>query len=83
MTRNGLALNPEDPPILVCADLQAQYLGDDCAGGREVSQCLALIALWRAELWPVLHLKRIRAGRVVRSFIEADRLGRAIPPAAR
>jgi hypothetical protein len=58
MTRNRLALNPEDPPILVCADLQAQYLGDDCAGGREVSQCLALIALWRAELWPVLHLKR-------------------------
>ena len=59
MTRSVLALNPKDPPILVCADLQAQYLGDDCANGREASQCLALLALWRAELWPVLHLKRI------------------------
>jgi hypothetical protein len=59
MTRNGQALNPEDPPILVCADLQAQYLGDDCASSREASQCLALLALWRTELWPVLHLKRI------------------------
>jgi len=59
MTRSGLALNPADPPILVCADLQAQYLDDECASGREASQCLALLALWRAELWPVLHLKRI------------------------
>jgi nicotinamidase-related amidase len=59
MTQNGLALNPEDPPILVCADLQAQYLDNDSASGREASQCLALLALWRAELWPVLHLKRI------------------------
>ena len=59
MTRGGLALNPENPPILVCADLQAQYLDDDCASGRAAAQCRALLALWRAELWPVLHLKRI------------------------
>src|SRR5262249_10069174 len=26
---------------------------------REASRCLALLELWRAELWPVLHLKRI------------------------
>ena len=57
MTRGGLALKPEDPPILVCADLQAQYL--DEIAGLEATRCLALLALWRAELWPVLHLKRI------------------------
>jgi nicotinamidase-related amidase len=59
MTRGGLALNHEDPPILVCADLQAKHLSGECAGGPEASRCLALIELWRAELWPVLHLKRI------------------------
>ncbi len=59
MTRGGLAQSPADPPILVCADLQAQYLGDACVAGPAASRCLALLALWRAELWPVLHLKRI------------------------
>ena len=59
MTQDGLALSREDPPILICADLQAQHLGGECAGGLEVSRCLALLGLWRAELWPVLHLKRI------------------------
>ena len=57
MTRGGLALNPEGPPILVCADLQAQYL--DEIAGPEATRCLALLELWRVELWPVLHLKRI------------------------
>ena len=57
--QGGLALSPADPPILICADLQAQHLGGECAGGLEVSRCLALLGLWRAELWPVLHLKRI------------------------
>jgi nicotinamidase-related amidase len=59
MTQAGLALSREDPPILVCADLQVQHLSGECVGGPEVSQCLALLELWRAELWPVLHLKRI------------------------
>ena len=59
MTRRVVALSPGDPPILVCADLQAQYLDDECVAGPEVRRCLALLALWRAELWPVLHLKRI------------------------
>jgi nicotinamidase-related amidase len=59
MTRNGPALNPGNPPILVCADLQVQYLNDEFVAGREALQCLALLALWRAELWPVLHLKRV------------------------
>jgi hypothetical protein len=57
VTRGGLALNPEDPPILVCADLQAQYLNE--IAGPEAARCLALLELWRAELWPVMHLKRI------------------------
>jgi len=57
VTRAGLALNPEDPPILVCADLQAQYLNEIAC--PEATRCLALLELWRVELWPVLHLKRI------------------------
>ncbi|MFL6838013.1 MAG: isochorismatase family protein [Bradyrhizobium sp.] len=54
----------DDPPILVCADLQVEYLtqgrrhvildGDDAT-----SRCLELLALWRDNLWPVMHLKRI------------------------
>lgn len=54
----------DDPPILVCADLQVEYLTQgrrhlildgDVAGAR----CLALLTLWRDNLWPVMHLKRI------------------------
>jgi nicotinamidase-related amidase len=54
----------EDPPILVCADLQTEYLTE----GRShaitdaeaiTSRCLELMMLWRANLWPVVHLKRI------------------------
>lgn len=47
------------PPILVCADLQVQYLGEACGADRAAARLLAVLGLWRAELWPVLHLKRI------------------------
>jgi nicotinamidase-related amidase len=54
----------DDPAILVCADLQTEYLTE---GRRHViadaeaitSRCLELMALWRNNLWPVMHLKRI------------------------
>jgi len=54
----------DDPPILICADLQIEYLTE---GRRHVitdaepimSQCLELLTLWRNQLWPVMHLKRI------------------------
>ncbi|QPF88922.1 isochorismatase family protein [Bradyrhizobium commune] len=54
----------DDPPILVCADLQVEYL---TPGRRHVildgevatSRCLELLTLWRSNLWPVMHLKRI------------------------
>ena len=54
----------DDPPILVCADLQIEYLTE---GRRHVitdaepvmSRCLELLTLWRSNLWPVMHLKRI------------------------
>ena len=59
MTRGGAALSSRDPPVLVCADLQAQYLAEDRFAGSEAERCLALLELWRTELWPVLHLKRI------------------------
>ena len=54
----------EDPPILICADLQTEYLTE----GRShvitdaeaiTSHCLELLTLWRDNLWPVMHLKRI------------------------
>ena len=53
-----------DPPILVCADLQTEYLTE----GRShliadadaiVPRCLELMTLWRGNLWPIIHLKRI------------------------
>jgi nicotinamidase-related amidase len=62
--RKMMASLHEDPPILICADLQIEYLTE---GRRHViadadaitSRCLELLTLWRNNLWPVLHLKRI------------------------
>ena len=54
----------DDPPILVCADLQTEYLTE----GRShviadpdaiMPRCLELMTIWRDNLWPVMHLKRI------------------------
>jgi nicotinamidase-related amidase len=54
----------DDPPILVCADLQTEYVTE----GRShvisdadaiTSRCLELMTSWRDNLWPVMHLKRI------------------------
>ena len=59
MTRRGATLCLKGPPILVCSDLQAQYLDEERTSDREASQCLTLLGLWRTQLWPVLHLKRI------------------------
>lgn len=54
----------DDPPLLICADLQGEYLAD---GRRHriadadtiMPRCLALMKLWRDNLWPLIHLKRI------------------------
>jgi len=62
--RKPLVSVHDDPLILVCADLQIEYLTE---GRRHViadadaisSRCLELMTLWRNNLWPVLHLKRI------------------------
>ena len=53
-----------DPPMLVCADLQVEYLTEGrshaISDAEEImSRCQELLALWRANLWPVMHLKRI------------------------
>ena len=65
MTNRKLVVSiHDDPPILVCADLQIEYLTE---GRRHViadadaisSRCLELMTLWRNNLWPILHLKRI------------------------
>lgn len=54
----------DDLPILVCADLQAEYLTEGRShfiadAGAITSRCLELMTLWRKNLWPVMHLKRI------------------------
>ena len=54
----------DDPPILVCADLQVEYLTEGrshfIADAEAItSRCLQLMTLWRNNLWPVMHLKRI------------------------
>jgi nicotinamidase-related amidase len=54
----------DDPPILVCADLQVEYLTQGrrhviLDGDAATSRCLELLTLWRDNLWPVMHLKRI------------------------
>jgi nicotinamidase-related amidase len=54
----------DDPPILVCADLQAEYLTPGrrhviADGDAATARCLELLTLWRKNLWPVMHLKRI------------------------
>jgi nicotinamidase-related amidase len=59
-----LASVHNDPPILVCADLQVEYLTPGrrhviLDGDATTSRCLALLTMWRDNLWPVMHLKRI------------------------
>src|SRR6516225_3825078 len=54
----------DDPLVLVCADLQVEYLipGRRHAvldGDAAVMRCLELLVLWRSRGWPVMHLKRI------------------------
>ncbi|MBV9560457.1 MAG: isochorismatase family protein [Bradyrhizobium sp.] len=58
------AFSDNEPPILICADLQIEYLTE----GRShvisdaeaiMSRCLELMTFWRDRLWPVVHLKRI------------------------
>jgi len=58
-----LSIN-DDPPILVCADLQIEYLTEGrrhliVDGDAAAARCLELLTLWRSNLWPVMHLKRI------------------------
>jgi nicotinamidase-related amidase len=53
-----------DPPILVCADLQVDYLTQGrrhvvVDGEAAIARAVQLLALWRANLWPVMHVKRI------------------------
>jgi hypothetical protein len=54
----------DDPPVLICADLQCEYLAQGrrhrIANAEAVMPCcLELMTFWRDNLWPVIHLKRI------------------------
>jgi len=62
--RKPLVSVHDDPLILVCADLQIEYLTEGrrhvIADADAISlRCLELMTLWRNNLWPILHLKRI------------------------
>lgn len=64
LNRRAMINLHDDPPILVCADLQAEYLTEGrshfIADAETItSRCLELMTLWRNNLWPVMHLKRI------------------------
>jgi nicotinamidase-related amidase len=65
MTDRKFALSMhEDPPILICADLQTEYLTEGrshviTSAGAVTAQSLELLTHWRGNLWPVMHLKRI------------------------
>jgi len=53
-----------NPPILVCTDLQTEYLTEGRShaigdAGAIMPCCLELMRIWRDNLWPVMHLKRI------------------------
>jgi nicotinamidase-related amidase len=59
-----LASIHDDPPVLICADLQVEYLTPGrrhviLDGAATTARCLELLTLWRSNLWPVMHLKRI------------------------
>ncbi|MGY3452985.1 isochorismatase family protein [Bradyrhizobium sp. USDA 4353] len=63
-SRDPFGATDTDPPVLVCADLQCEYLAEGrkhlIADGEVVmARCRQLIELWRGQLWPVVHLKRI------------------------
>jgi nicotinamidase-related amidase len=60
--RKIMASMDDDPLILVCTDLQIEYLaeGDAVTDAEAItSRCLQLLTHWRNNLWPVMHLKRI------------------------
>ena len=60
-----MPVSHDNPLVLVCADLQVEYLIPGRhhvildSGDTAMMQCLELLALWRSNLWPVMHLKRI------------------------
>src|SRR6266481_3059090 len=62
--RKPLVSVHDDPLILVCADLQIEYLTEGrchviADADAITSRCLELMTLWRNNLWPIIHLKRI------------------------
>ena len=63
--RKSVASLMDDAPlILVCADLQIEYLTEGRSHAISdaeaiIARCLELMTLWRHNLWPVMHLKRI------------------------
>ncbi|MGY3551061.1 nicotinamidase-related amidase [Bradyrhizobium sp. USDA 4472] len=59
-----MLVSHDNPLVLVFADLQVEYLIPGrrhviLDGDAAIMRCLALLALWRSNLWPVMHLKRI------------------------
>jgi len=63
-SRDLFGVTETDPPVLVCADLQCEYLAEGrkhliADGDAIMARCQQVIALSRDNLWPVIHLKRI------------------------
>ncbi|SFJ47715.1 isochorismatase family protein [Bradyrhizobium sp. Gha] len=59
-----MPVSHDNPLVLVFADLQMEYLPPGRGhvildADAAITRCLALLALWRSNRWPVMHLKRI------------------------
>lgn len=59
------------PSLLICADLQRDEVSPDMPGRCDdtLDKCALLLARWRENHWPVVHLKRIARA----SWFEASR----------
>ena len=59
------------PSLLICADLQRDEVSSDMPGRCDdaLDKCALLLARWRDNHWPVVHLKRIARA----SWFEASR----------
>jgi nicotinamidase-related amidase len=62
--RKTMSSVDDNPPLLICADLQVEYLTEGrrhviSDAERVTSRCQELLTVWRNNLWPIIHLKRI------------------------
>lgn len=53
-----------DVPLLLCVNLQSEFIAGDASqwiadSAKTIELCLAVQSEWRAQMWPIAHLRRI------------------------